>query len=290
MPEPSHSGPADRIGVCSWSLKPTRPTELVHMLHSLSINRVQLSMSPMVQDPGAWGGAIDELRTAGIEVVSGMFMPVGEDYSTLDTIRLTGGVVPDEHWDKNLTIATGVAGIAGREGINKVTFHAGFVPHDKTDPGHKNLISHLTTLADLFADADCKLLLETGQETADELLAFLDSINHPNLGINFDPANMILYGKGDPINAIRKLVGRVQSVHIKDAIAATTPGQWGAEVPAGHGQVDWGRFFEVLADAGYQGDLVIEREAGEDRPGDIALARGLIIQHLSGKDAPSSHP
>lgn len=280
----------ERIGVCSWSLQPGDPAELIKHLRGLAILRVQLALSPMVEDPDVWGGAIDQLRSAGIEVISGMFAPVGEDYSTLDTIRRTGGVVPDEHWDRNLALATGIAKITGRGGINTVTFHAGFVPHDKTDPGYDKLSGRLTTLADLFADAGCKLLLETGQETADDLLAFLNSVNHPNLGVNFDPANMILYRKGDPIDAIGKLVGRVGNVHIKDAVAATTPGQWGAEVPAGQGQVDWGRFFEVLTDAGYEGYLVIEREAGEDRPGNIALARDLVIRHLTGSDTPASHP
>jgi L-ribulose-5-phosphate 3-epimerase len=280
----------ERIGVCSWSLQPKDPAELAGRLRGLAIHRVQLAMSPMVQDPGVWGGAIDELRAAGTQVISGMFAPIGEDYSTLGTIRLTGGVVPDEHWDRNLALATGIARIVGRYGIGKLMFHAGFVPHDRTDPGYEKLRGRLTVLADLFADAGCKLLLETGQETADELLAFLDSVDHPNLGVNFDPANMILYGKGDPIDAVGKLVSRVGSIHIKDAIAAETPGQWGAEVPAGRGQVDWRRFFDVLTGAGYAGDLVIEREAGEDRQGDIVLARDLVVRHLMGSDTPASDP
>ncbi len=279
----------ERIGVCSWSLQPTDPAELIRMILDMAIPRVQLAMSPMVEDPDTWGGVFDGLRAEGIEVVSGMFSPVSEDYSTLDAIRRTGGVVPDEHWEKNLQLATGIAKIVGRDRIDTVTFHAGFVPHDQATPGYKKLHGRVTTLADLFADAGCRLLLETGQETADDLMAFLESVNHPNLGINFDPANMILYGKGDPIDAISKLVSRVRGVHIKDAVATTTPGQWGTEMPVGQGQVDWSRFFKVLADAGYDGYLAIEREGGEDRPGDIALARDLVIQHLSDNDASASH-
>jgi len=278
----------ERTGVCSWSLKPKDPAELIAQLAGLGISRVQLAMSPMVDDPETWGNAIGELRSAGVEVISGMFSPIGEDYSTLESIRLTGGVVPDGQWEKNLALAMGVAQIAEREGVDMVTFHAGFVPHDKTEPGYATLKDRLTVLADLFADAGCELLLETGQETADELLTFLNFVNHPNLGVNFDPANMILYGKGDPIDAITKLVDNTGQVHIKDAVASTTPGEWGSEMAADEGEVNWSRFFAVLDEAGYDGHLVIEREAGEDRPGDIAIARDLIAAHLSGKSASAS--
>ncbi len=268
-----------RIGVCTWSLQPKNPAELIKVLKSLEISCVQQSMSPMVADTATWGGAAAELKAAGIEIVSGMFSPIGEDYSTLQTIRKTGGIVPDEHWDANLKLATEIATIAKREGVKTVTFHAGFVPHDPADANYAKLRDRLITLASVFARAGCDLLLETGQETADDLNAFLSAVNQPNVGVNFDPANMILYGKGDPIEAIKKLIARIRQIHIKDATASKTPGEWGAEVPAGTGQVDWAAFFKVLADAGYTGNFVIEREAGDDRQGDIAKARDLVKKH-----------
>ncbi len=271
----------ERIGVCTWSLQPKSPAELIRAVKALGVSHVQLAMSPMARDADTWGGAVTELRAAGIKVDSGMFSPIGEDYTTLSTIRKTGGIVPDEHWEANLKLATDIAAIARREGIGTVTFHAGFVPHDESDPNYTKLRDRLITLAGVFADADCSLLLETGQETADDLLAFLDAVDQSNVGVNFDPANMILYGKGDPIEAVTKLIGRVKNVHIKDATAATTPGEWGKEVPAGTGEVDWTRFFKVLVDAGYDGPLVIEREAGDDRTGDIAAARDLVVGHFS---------
>jgi L-ribulose-5-phosphate 3-epimerase len=277
---PAMSKATERIGVCTWSLQPGNPGELIQAVKALGISRVQLAMSPMVEDASAWGQAVGELRAAGIEVVSGMFSPIGEDYTTLDTIRKTGGIVPDEHWEANLALAAAVAAIAQRESIGTVTFHAGFVPHDESDPDYAKLRDRLITLAGVFADAGCDLLLETGQETADDLLAFLDAVGQPNVGVNFDPANMILYGKGDPILSVGKLINRVKNVHIKDATAATTPGEWGAEVPAGTGEVDWSRFFKVLDEASYKGYLVIEREAGDDRAGDIATARDLVIERL----------
>ncbi len=260
---------------------PADPRALARQVKAVGIDRVQLALSPMVTEPDVWGSAIDVLRGAGIEVVCGMFSPIGEDYSTLDTIRATGGIVPDEHWQANRAMAKKIAAIAKRGGIKAVTFHAGFVPHDHTAPDYAKLRERLVTLAEVFADAGCALLLETGQETAEDLVRFLDAVDQPNVGVNFDPANMILYGKGDPIQAVSKLIRRVKSVHIKDATASAKPGEWGIEVPAGAGEVDWERFFKVLNDANYTGYLVIEREAGDDRSGDIAKARDMVLKQLA---------
>ena len=102
-----------------------------------------------------------------------------------------------------------------------------------------------------------------------------------NIGINFDPANMILYDKGGPIEALRKLLPRVQSIHIKDAARTTTPGQWGMEMPVGEGQVDWHTFIEVLARGDYTGNMFIEREGGDDRMGDARKAIEVISKAMA---------
>ncbi len=116
------------------------------------------------------------------------------------------------------------------------------------------------------------LLLETGQETAEELRSFLKELDHPAVGVNFDPANMILYDKGNPIEAVRVLAPWVKHIHVKDANRTAQPGTWGAEVPWGNGQVQPEKFLNALTEIGFDGALAIEREAGDDRPGDIKLA------------------
>ena len=110
------------------------------------------------------------------------------------------------------------------------------------------------------------------------MLAELDRPDHA--GVNFDPANMILYGMGDPVEALRALLPHVLQVHVKDATPTAEPGTWGAEVPAGTGAVDWPAFFAVLSGAGRPIDLMIEREAGGTRVADIATARELVQRHL----------
>jgi sugar phosphate isomerase/epimerase len=107
--------------------------------------------------------------------------------------------------------------------------------------------------------------LETGQETADALLQFIGDTQRSNLFINFDPANMILYGTGQPIEALRKVGKFVRSVHCKDATWSDQPGKtWGAEVPLGEGHVDLPAYLNTLKEIGYSGPLTIEREIPQD--------------------------
>ena len=260
------------LAVCSWSLQPKDTPDLVSMVKSLGLSRVQLALN---DHRGSAGGAAigSELRDAGIEIVSGMFGTVGEDYSSLEAIQKTGGVVPDEHWEANLAIARDVVAASKSLGLDLVSFHAGFLPEDAADPDYAKLIERLRTLATLFADDGIKLAFETGQEEASILAAFLDDLAAPNVGVNFDPANMILYAKGDPVEGLKVLLPYLQQIHIKDAILTDTPGEWGSEVVVGSGEVDWKAFLEVLDDANYKGALVIEREAGDDRVADILAAK-----------------
>lgn len=268
-----------RIGVCSWSLLPASPDALCEALNRLDIAAVQLDLSRLVTEPEQWGKAVAKLRKAGIVISSGMMRMAGEDYSTLETIRTTGGVRPDSTWDENQRHADAVAHIASREGIELVTFHAGFIPEDASDPEHDKLIERLRTLADLFADAGVKVAFETGQETADTLIEALHAIDRTNVGVNFDPANMILYSTGDPVAALKQLAPFVKQVHIKDATPTDTPGTWGSEVPVGQGAVSWPAFMKVANAIRPALNFVIEREVGEGREPDIAAARD-VVAHL----------
>jgi sugar phosphate isomerase/epimerase len=209
-----------------------------------------------------------------------MFGCVGEDYSTLETIRATGGIAPDATWEKNLTFIRTNATIAMMLGWPLVTFHAGFLPHEKSDPAFAKMLGRLRDVADIFAAHDIALGLETGQETAQALAAFLQELDRPNVGVNFDPANMILYDKGNPVEALRVLAPWLRQVHIKDALRTKIPGTWGAEVAAGSGEVDWPAFFAALRALNFTGNLVIEREAGDQRVADVVAARELVLRLL----------
>ncbi|MCX6928487.1 MAG: sugar phosphate isomerase/epimerase, partial [Verrucomicrobia bacterium] len=163
-----------------------------------------------------------------------------------------------------------------RLGLKLLAFHAGFLPHDESDPNFGKMLGRLSEVADVFADAGVNLGLETGQETAPVLLEVLQKLNKKNVGVNFDPANMILYDKGNPIEALQVLGGWVRQVHIKDAVRTKVPGTWGEEVPVGTGQVDWRAFMSTLNAHNSECDLVIEREAGQQRVADICSARQML--------------
>lgn len=269
---------SERLAVCSWSLIPENPDDLVGKLLSSGVHRVQLALDPLRDTPAIWGDTQNKLELAGITVVSGMFGCVGEDYSTLDSIRITGGIAPDATWEQNLKNVEATVPIAAALGLELVTFHAGFVPHDPADPDFEKMLGRLKAVADVFDSAGMVVGLETGQETAQELATLLESLQCANVVVNFDPANMILYGKGDPIAALRLLKPWIRQVHIKDATASPVPGEWGEEVPVGTGQVDWPAFFATLRESGYAGDFVIEREAGSQRLTDIAIARDVVLK------------
>jgi len=271
--------PLDRLGVCSWSLRPESAAALVAAIEGLGLPLVQLALDPVAEKPEAFGDAITLIRDAGMEVASGMLEAVGEDYSTLETIAATGGVRLDEHWPATRERARVAAAMAGEFGIPLVTMHAGFIPHDATDPGRAVVLDRLREIADLFQADGVKLGLETGQESAATLVDALDALDHPNVGVNFDPANMILYGMGDPVDAIRTLAPRVVQVHAKDAVPTETPGTWGAEVPLGTGAVDWNAFLPEVLALNPAVNVIIEREAGDDRAGDIAIARRRLVHH-----------
>jgi len=268
----------ERLAVCSWSLQPASPQDLIAKLEATGIRRVQLALDPLRESPGVWGDTAALFRQGGVTIVSGMLGCVGEDYSTLDSIRLTGGIAPDGTWEQNRKNIRATAALAQQLGLKLVTFHAGFLPHDEKDPGFAKMLRRLGEAAEAFAAAGITLGLETGQETAADLLRLLQKLQRPNVGVNFDPANMILYDKGDPVEALRRLGPWIRQVHIKDARRTKVPGTWGAEVTVGTGEVNWPAFFDTLRELNYPGDFVIEREAGEQRVADIRAARGVVLK------------
>ena len=270
---------ADRLAVCDWSLHPADPADLIAQLGQLGMDKIQLAIDPIRTD-AAWADAGKQLADAGVAIVSGMFGTVGEDYSTLESIRRTGGVVPDETWPTNWANIQQLVPIAKSLGLDLVSFHAGFLPEDESDPAYERLVGRLIQIADLFGDAGIDLGFETGQEDAETLKGFLDRLGKPNVGVNFDPANMILYAKGDPVESVKVLSAYLKGVHIKDADPPATPGEWGTEVPVGSGAVAWPAFFAALNAGGFAGYLCIEREAGEQRIPDITTAKNFVLETI----------
>lgn len=261
------------IAVCSWSLRPKGMQDLIRMLGELGLEHVQLALLDLVQlDDKRKHLELGHLRAGKVKFTGGMMAFPGEDYSTIDAIRRTGGFLPDESWALRRRLSQEAAKLARELGMQLIGTHVGFVP-PRSEPNYQVIRSRVLELASVFADHGLDLLMETGQERADELLEFLHELSAPNVHINFDPANMILYGAGDPVEAIRTLGGHIRHVHVKDATPSQRPGvDWGEEVPFGTGRVRPGEFLRALREIGYSGPLAIEREAGDSRVKDVRTA------------------
>lgn len=265
-----------RSGVCSWSLQPDSPADLAAKVRETGLSAVQLALEPIRS--GAWSitDVCQILADSGIEILSGMMETAGEDYSTLDTIKATGGLSPDTTWPDNIARARQNAELAAALSIQLVTLHAGFVPHAPDDPDRDVLVERIAAVAGIFAEHGVHLALETGQESAATLTALLAEFSDTAIGVNFDPANMLLYGTGDPIDAMRSLLPHIVQVHAKDAIPPTVDGTWGDEVRIGAGRVRWTEFIDMLEHAPRSIDVLYEREAGDTRSEDIRSG----VRHL----------
>ena len=189
----------------------------------------------------------------------------GESYADIPTVSRTVGLVPPETRAARTKEMKEIADFAKLLGCDTVALHLGFVPHDTNDPLYQEVLAVTRDVLDHCKANGQNLHLETGQETADALLQFIGDVQRDNLFINFDPANMILYGTGEPIEALKKVGRYVRSVHCKDGKWAKNPGQeWGQEVPLGHGDVGMERYLQTLKDIGYTGPLTIEREIPQE--------------------------
>jgi sugar phosphate isomerase/epimerase len=206
----------------------------------------------------------------------------GESYADIPTVSRTVGLVPPETRAARVAELKAISDFADLLGCRVVGLHVGFVPHDRLHPLYQQVLAVTQEVCDHVARHDQALHLETGQEPADALLQFMGDVGRKNLFINFDPANMILYGSGEPIEALRKVGQLVRSVHCKDGTWAKHPGQeWGAEVPLGSGDVGMENYLRTLDEIGYTGPLTIEREIPQEperQKAEIGRAVSLLNQ------------
>jgi sugar phosphate isomerase/epimerase len=197
-------------------------------------------------------------------------------------VQRTVGLMPRETRAARARELKEISDFARLLEVDAVGVHLGFVPHDKSDADYRELLQITRDICDHCKRNGQALHLETGQEPVDVLIAFLDDVKRDNIYVNFDPANMILYGAGEPIPAIEALGSRIHSVHCKDATWSDKPGEtWGAEVPLGEGDVDFELFLTTLKKIGYQGPLTIEREIPQEparQKAEIGRAIDLLVR------------
>jgi sugar phosphate isomerase/epimerase len=217
----------------------------------------------------------------------------GESYADIPTVKRTVGFIPRETREIREARAREVIDLGAMLGIGIFASHIGFVPDDPSNADYVAVREIVRRICDHAARHKMIFALETGQEPAPTLMHFIEDVGRENLKINFDPANIVMYGTGDPIEALGVMAPKVVSVHVKDGTwpPAGKPGALGSEMPLGQGEVGMERFVKKLKEIGYQGPLVIEREVDltqdmddrhkegishlDDIRGGISLLRGL---------------
>lgn len=208
----------------------------------------------------------------------------GESYADIPTVKRTVGFIPEVTREVREVRMMAVSDFAAQLAIPGIATHVGFIPEDTGDPDYFAVREMVRRVCDHALSHQQNFALETGQERAPVLLDFLIDVNRPNLGINFDPANMILYGTGDPVASLEVVGQHVLSVHCKDGDwpPPEVPGALGTERALGQGSVDLKAFLGALKKVGYKGQLTIEREARdpEERIRDLQSGRELLTSLL----------
>ena len=182
----------------------------------------------------------------------------------------TLGLVPECYRFQRMQELMLGSDFAKKLGVDKVATHVGFLPENPSTEHYRSVVAAIRVVADHCKKNGQCFLFETGQETPVTLLRTIQDVGTGNLGINLDPANLILYGKANPIDALYVFGKYVMDVHAKDGFYPTEGNNLGAEAKVGEGMVNFPAFIAKLKEIGYDGPLTIEREiSGEQQTVDI---------------------
>ena len=283
---PAHTSGAEalrrRVGVFLRCTGQEDPRKALEAVKSLGLERVQVSRLPdrFYTPEGAreFAGLLNE---TGLSADAVVVVFEGESYKDQDSVLRTVGLRPAALRPARIEYAKRCIDFAKAIGTTIVTFHMGFLPKDTKDPVYGDMRDAVSALASYAATKGVTLSLETGQESGDELARFLDSITVARVGVNFDTANLVLYGLDDPPRALGRLLDRTTSLHVKDGLPPDDPRLLGREVPLGEGKAQVREFLRLLDEAGFRGPLIIEnytwRDRGTDPLQELARSRDSIL-------------
>ncbi len=253
--------------------------EALNTVHSLGFLTCQLYAPPLEwQTPEGAAAIKNKLSITGAQLTSLICAFQGEDYSSLETIRRTVGLVNPNTSKERVDWILTTSDFAKTVGVNVLQGHLGFVPKRNT-PEYDRLVTDVRKIADhLKKNGGQCFALETGQEPGRDLLQLIQDVGRDNVKVNFDPANFLIYNSDEPLAALEVLKDYVIGVHCKDARRPRKAGILGTEVPLGEGEVGIPAFVEKLKEYGYAGPLTIEREISskEQWERDVLRAKQLL--------------
>lgn len=224
----------------------------------------------------------DAIRETGIVVTSVFIMFPGHVWDLVDGPR-TIGLVPEETRGERVVHACRMSNWAREVGIPAVTSHIGFIPEDPEDKRTPPFVRMMRAFCAYCRENGQTFAFETGQETAATLDRVISDIGLDGVGINLDPANLILYGKDRPMDVVERIGKYVFNTHCKDGVWPEPGGKLGHEVPLGEGEVRIRELIPALYRLGYRGPLTIEREiSGEKQVQDILRAKALLEEIRGG--------
>lgn len=252
-------------GLMFWGDR--EPLRMIRAVKSLGIRCGHLGFTGAVDLDGL--GEIYKQALADEEfTITAVFAAYdGESYADIPTVEQTVGFIPPATREAREQRTYQVVDATAAMGVPIFACHVGFVPEDMAHPNYVPVRDLVRRICDYCAGKGITFALETGQEPAESLLHFLKDVDRANLKLNFDPANLILYGTSEPIAALKLVGAHVVSCHCKDGNwpDKAKPGTLGTEMPLGEGAVGMANFVNMLKEVGYTGPLTIEREVSLDQ-------------------------
>jgi L-ribulose-5-phosphate 3-epimerase len=251
--------PRNPIGVFMASTGQADAAAALAAARRVGVDTIQISKLPdHFYSPAGAREFAGLLKANGLHAAAVVVVFDGESYADIHAVEETVGFRPASLVEARVAYARKCVDFAAALDIPIVTFHAGVLPKEPADPIYQRMLDATTRVATYAAARGTSISLETGQETSEELVRFIDAIEGARVGVNFDTANLVLYGTEDPPAALRRLVGRVTSVHVKDGLPPASPGALGKEVRLGEGRAGVASCLEILRNAGFTGPLIIE--------------------------------
>lgn len=243
----------DSCQLCIWDAKRFRDSE-----YAAYVNEVlQETAFPVTGLWAGWSGPCEWNFTAGPATI---------------------GLVPAAYRYQRLQELMDASDFAEKIGVSRVITHVGFLPENADDPDFNGTVAALRHLCKYMKAKGQQFLFETGQETPVTMLRTIEAIGTDNIGINFDTANLMLYGKANSLDALDTFGKYVLDTHIKDGFYPTNGMKLGRQVPVGEGKADIPAIMRRLEELDYRGSFTIEREiTGEQQIKDIRQARDLLL-------------
>jgi L-ribulose-5-phosphate 3-epimerase len=266
------------IGLMFWARE--EPAETLQEIKEFGIRCGQLGIPGDYSIGGNTGKWVESLRMEHFGLASVICSYIGEEYTDVPTVLRTVGFVPPATRAQRVARTKYISDFAAQLSVDSIGCHIGFVPEDPRNSVYREIVDVMRDLCDHCADNNQTFALETGQEPPAVLVRFLHDVNRKNLKINFDPANLMLYGTGEPLEALDVLAPHIVSVHCKDGDwpPVDQPNALGVERALGEGSVGIPAFIAKLKQVGYRGILSIEREEPDavKRTADIRSAIALL--------------